>query len=191
MGSDSRIWYAALIALVAAGRLAELARSTRNARRLRARGGVEFGARHYPAMVAVHAGFLAAAPFEVFLAGRTFLPALGVPMMALYAGTLALRWWVIATLGERWCTRVIVVPGAPLVTRGPFRFLSHPNYLAVAIEIPALALIHTAWLTALVFGSLNGLVLKTRIKVEDEALGRLSAQARGGAEAPDVAGGRR
>ena len=172
-------------------RLAELAWSARNARRLRALGGVEAGAGHYPVMVAVHAGFLAAAPLEVLVLGRPFVPALGLPMLALYLGTLALRWWVIATLGERWCTRVIAVPGAPLVTGGPFRFLPHPNYLAVAIEIPALALIHTAWLTALVFGSLNGLVLKTRIRVEDEALGSLSAQARGGAEAPDVAGGRR
>jgi len=87
-------------------------------------------------MVAVHAGFLAAAPLEVFLLGRPFVPALGLPMLALVAATVALRWWVVAALGERWCTRVIVPPGAPLVTAGPYRFLRHPNYLAVALEIP-------------------------------------------------------
>jgi len=188
MGSDSRLWYAVLIACVALGRIAELARSARNARRLRARGGIEAGAGHYPAMVAVHAGFLAAAPLEVFLAGRPFLPVLGLPMLALYAATLALRCWVIGTLGERWCTRVIAVPGAPLVTGGPFRFLPHPNYLAVAIEIPALALIHGAWLTALVFGALNGLVLRTRIRVENEALGRGAASAHGGSPHPESEG---
>jgi len=153
-------------------RLAELAWSARNARRLRALGGVEAGAGHYPVMVAVHAGFLAAAPLEVLVLGRPFVPALGLPMLALVAATVALRWWVIATLGERWCTRVIVPPHAPLVTAGPYRFLRHPNYLAVALEIPALALVHSAWQSAVVFGALNGLVLRTRMRVEDAALGR-------------------
>jgi methyltransferase len=166
------LWYPALIAVVALLRLLELAWSARNARRLRARGGVEAGAGHYPAMVAVHAGFLVSAPLEVILAGRPFVPALGLPMLALFAATMALRYWVIATLGDRWCTRVIVPPGGALVTSGPYRLMRHPNYLAVAIEIPALALVHSAWLSALVFGTLNGLLLRTRIRVEETALGR-------------------
>jgi methyltransferase len=94
------------------------------------------------------------------------------PVPADLAATTTLRYWVIATLGDRWCTRVIVVPGAPLVDGGPFRWLRHPNYLAVALEVPALPLVHTAWLTALVFGTLDLAVLRARIRAEDAALGR-------------------
>ena len=170
MPSDSRSWYALLIGLIAVLRLAELAVSSRNARRLRALGGVESGAGHYPAMVGVHVLFLASAPMEVFLLNRPFHPALGYPMLVVVVLTIALRLWVIRTLGVRWCTRVIVVPRAPLVATGPFRWLRHPNYLAVALEMPALALVHSAWISALLFGCLNGLVLGTRIRVENRAL---------------------
>lgn len=170
MPRDSRVWFAILIGSVALLRLAELALSARHARRLRSAGGVESGAGHYPFMVGVHAAFLAAAPCEVFLLHRTFHPALGIPMLALVAMTLLLRGWVMAELRERWCTRVIVLPGVPLVATGPFRHLRHPNYLAVAVEMPALALVHTAWLSALLFGGLNLLVLRTRIRVENAAL---------------------
>jgi methyltransferase len=172
MPLDSRLGYVILIAAVAAARLGELAWSARNARRLRAKGGAEAGAGHYPMMVAIHAAFLAAAPLEVYLAARPFLPALGVTMLALFAAAMALRYWVIVTLGERWCTRVIVPPAASLVIGGPYRFARHPNYLAVAVEVPALALVHTAWITALMFGALNLLLLRARIRVEDAALGR-------------------
>jgi methyltransferase len=123
-------------------------------------------------MVALHSALFAAAPAEVFLADRPFLPRLGMPVLALLAGAFALRYWAIAALGDRWCTRVIVPPGEPLVAAGPYRFLRHPNYLAVAVEVPALALVHTAWLTAIVFGALNLLLLRLRIRVEDAALGR-------------------
>ena len=167
---DSRFWFVILIGLVALLRLAELAISARNARRLRARGGVESGAGHYPVMVGVHAVFLAAAPLEVILLDRGFIPTLGFSMLALFALTLALRYWVIATMGEHWCTRVVVLPGVPLVATGPFRILRHPNYLAVAVEVPALALVHTAWISAMIFGGLNALVLRTRIQVENAAL---------------------
>jgi len=88
------------------------------------------------------------------------------------AATMALRYWVIATLGERWTTRVLVLPGAPLVASGPYRFLRHPNYLAVVLEVVALPLVHTAWITAVVCGAANLLVLALRIRVEDAALGR-------------------
>ena len=170
-------WYMGLVALVALVRIAELVLSRRNYRRLIARGGIESGSGHYPLLVAVHVGFLAACPLEVAALDRPFLPALGVPMLVLLAVTFALRYWVVATLGERWCTRVVVVPGALLVATGPYRFLRHPNYLGVALELPALALVHTAWLSAVVFGSLNLAMLRVRIRVEDAAL-RLSAPSR-------------
>jgi methyltransferase len=84
-----------------------------------------------------------------------------------------LRWWCIATLGRQWNTRVIVIPGAPRVTGGPYRLLSHPNYVAVVLEGVALPLVHTAWITAIGFTVLNAALLRTRIKVENAALARL------------------
>jgi methyltransferase len=166
----SRSLFLLLIAAVAVERLVELALSRRHERALRARGAVESGAGHYPVMVAVHAALLAGAPAEVILLDRPFLPGLGWPMLALVAATMALRYRVVATLGERWTTRVLVLPAVPLVARGPYRFLSHPNYLAVAVEVLALPLVHTAWLTALVCGTANLAVLALRIRVENAAL---------------------
>ncbi len=167
---DSRALFVLLIAAVALERLVELVVSRRHERSLRARGAVEAGTRHYPLMVAVHAALLVAAPAEVLLLGRPFLPWLGWPMLALVAATMALRYWVVATLGERWTTRVLVLRDAPLVAGGPYCFLRHPNYLAVAVEVFALPLVHTAWLTALVCGAANLAVLATRIRVENAAL---------------------
>lgn len=164
--------FLALVVAVALERLAELVVSRRHERSLRARGAVEHGAGHYPAMVTLHTLLLVAAPVEVMLLDRPFLAWLGWPMLALVAATMALRWWVIATLGERWTTRVLVLPGAPLVAGGPFRWLAHPNYLAVAVEVVALPLVHTAWMTALACGLANLAVLAARIRVEDRALGR-------------------
>ena len=91
----------------------------------------------------------------MLVADRPFLPLLGWPMLALVLASQALRWWCIATLGRRWNTRVIVVPGLPLVTGGPYRWLRHPNYVAVVVEGVALPLVHAAWVTALVFTVLN------------------------------------
>lgn len=167
---DSRVLFTLLIVAVALERLIELVISRRHERALRARGAVEAGAGHYPVMVALHAALLVAAPAEVWSLGRPFLPWLGWPMLALVGGTMALRYWVIATLGERWATRVLVLPAAPLVAGGPYRFLRHPNYLAVAVEVVALPLVHTAWLTALVCGAANLAILAWRIRVEDTAL---------------------
>ncbi|HUO87104.1 MAG TPA: isoprenylcysteine carboxylmethyltransferase family protein [Thermoanaerobaculia bacterium] len=169
--TSSQVAYLALILAVAAIRLVELAISRRHQRRLEARGAFEVGAGHYPVMVALHTGLLLAAPAEVLLLDRPFIPGLGWPMLALLAATMALRWWVIATLGERWTTRVIVLPGAPLVTAGPYHRLRHPNYLAVAFEIVALPLVHTAWWTATAFGLANLWLLAHRIGVEESALG--------------------
>lgn len=162
--------YLLLVLVVAAERLVELVISRRHERSLIARGGSEAGAGHYPWMVAFHSLFLVACPLEVFLLDRPFLPALGLPMLALVAGAMALRYWAISTLGEHWTTRVIVVPGAPPVTGGPYRLLRHPNYLAVVVEMFALPLVHTAWVTALVATLGNLGLLALRIHAEEEAL---------------------
>ncbi|MFF7632918.1 isoprenylcysteine carboxyl methyltransferase family protein [Kitasatospora sp. NPDC008050] len=161
-----------LILLVAAERLAELAVARRNAAWSLARGGIEYGRGHYPVMVLLHTGLLAGCLAEVQLAQRPFLPALGWPMLALAIAAQALRWWCITTLGPRWNTRVIVVPGLPLVTAGPYRLLSHPNYLAVVAEGGALPLVHGAWLTATAFTLLDLPLLATRLRCENAALTR-------------------
>jgi methyltransferase len=164
-------WYALLIAAVAVERVAELVVSQRNLKWSRAEGGVEFGARHYPAMALLHGGLLAGCVVESLY--RPFLPALGWPMLAAALAAQCLRWWCIATLGKQWNTRVVVIPGATRVTHGPYRFMPHPNYVAVVVEGVALPLVHTAWITALVFTVLNVVVLRMRIKVENAALVRL------------------
>jgi methyltransferase len=166
-------WYVVLIAAVAIERIAELVVSQRNLAWSRARGGVEFGARHYPAMVTLHTGLLAGCLLEAIVTHRPFLPALGWPMLAVVLAAQVLRWWCIATLGHQWNTRVVVVPDASRVTGGPYRFVPHPNYFAVVLEGVALPLVHTAWITALTFTMLNAVLLTTRIKVENAALARL------------------
>ncbi len=164
------IAYVVLVALVAVERMAELVVSKRHAAWAFARGGVEYGRRHYPVMAAVHAALLVSCVVEVAVADRPFVPWLGWPMLALVLLTQGMRWWCIATLGRQWNTRVIVVPGMPLVTSGPYRWLRHPNYAAVALEVAALPLVHTAWVTALVFSAANAALLAVRIPVESRAL---------------------
>lgn len=172
------VWYTALVLAVGLERVAELVVSTRNARWSFARGGVESGAGHFPAMVALHTALLVSCLVEVYVADRPFLPWLGWPMLALTLGSQALRWWCIASLGPRWNTRVIVVPGLPLVTRGPYRWLRHPNYVAVVVEGFALPLVHTAWVTALGFTVLNAILLaRFRIPAEERALRAAAATA--------------
>ena len=166
--------YALLVVAVGVERLAELVVATRNARWSFAQGGVEFGRGHYPVMAAMHTALLVACIAEVAVADRPFLPWLGWPMLALVAASQALRWWCVATLGRQWNTRVIVVPGLPLVSAGPYRWLRHPNYLAVVVEVAALPLVHTAWVTALVFTLANTAVLAVRIPAEERALATVS-----------------
>jgi methyltransferase len=163
-------WYVALVLLVGVERLAELVVSRRNAAWSLARGGREYGSGHYPAMVVLHTGLLAGAVAEVVLADRPFLPWLGWTMLAVVLASQGLRWWCITTLGHRWNTRVIVVPGLPLVASGPYARLRHPNYVAVVAEGLALPLVHSAWVTALVFTVLNAALLRVRIRTEDDAL---------------------
>jgi methyltransferase len=166
--------YVGLVLAVGVERVVELVVSERNRRWSLARGGIESGTGHYPAMVVLHTGLLVGALAEVLLLDRPFLPWLGWPMLALVLAAQALRWWCIATLGRQWCTRIVVVPGSTAVTTGPYRWLKHPNYLAVVVEGFALPLVHTAWLTAAVFTVANAVLLRTRIAAEEQALQALS-----------------
>jgi methyltransferase len=167
-------WYLLLILAVGVERIAELIVARRNLARSLARGGHEVGFAQYPFMVALHAGLLAGAVAEVWFGDRPFLPWLGWPMLAVVAADQGLRWWCIRTLGSQWNTRIVVVPGAPRITSGPYRWLRHPNYVAVVAEGVALPLVHTAWITALTFTVLNAALLTVRIRVEDAALRELA-----------------
>lgn len=167
-------WYVLLIAAVALERLAELIVAKRNLAWSLARGGVEFGASHYPVMVVLHTGFLVGCLVEVLALHRPFIPALGWPMLALLVAAQGLRWWCIRTLGPRWNTRVLVIPGAERVAGGPYRLFPHPNYVAVVVEGIALPLVHSAWITALTFTVLNAMLLTKRISVENSALAKLA-----------------
>ncbi len=170
----SQAWYALLVVAVAGERLAEMVVARRHAAWSFARGGVERGQGHWPAMVVLHIGLLVGCVAEVWLAERPFLPWLGWPMLALLVAAQALRWWCIRTLGPQWNARVIVVPGLPRVTSGPYRWLRHPNYVAVVVEGVALPLVHTAWVTALAFSLLNAALLTVRVRCEQDALRSLA-----------------
>lgn len=154
-----------IVLLVALQRLAELAYARRNQARLLAAGGREVGAGHYPLLMLVHAGWLAA----LWLWVPADAP-VHWPLLALFLLLQLARLWVVASLGRYWTTRIVTVPGAPLVRRGPYRFLRHPNYLVVALEIAILPLAFGAWAIAILFSLLNGTLLAWRIRVEEAAL---------------------
>ena len=169
--TPTMVLFVVVVAATAVERLIELVLSTRHARWSFARGGIETGRGHFPAMVCLHTGLLVASVAEALLADRPFLPALGGTALALVLASQGLRWWCIASLGRHWNTRIVVIPGRPLVARGPYRWLRHPNYLAVVAEGLALPLIHTAWITALAFTAANAvLLLGFRIPAEERAL---------------------
>jgi len=171
------IWlYIALVLLTGIERLVEVVLSRRHAAWSFDRGGREYGRGHYPFMVVLHTGLLLACVAEVVLGHRPFVPALGWPMLAVVLACQAGRYWCIATLGRQWNTRIVVVPGAGRVTRGPYRLMPHPNYVIVAVEGVALPLVHTAWITAVAFTVLNAvLLLGFRIPAERRALAGLDA----------------
>ena len=155
-----------ILALVTLQRLFELWLSNRNTTRLLARGAYEVGANHYPLIVAVHVAWLAVLwwlapgrPIDGFWLAIFVLLQLG-------------RIWVIATLGSRWTTRIVVLPNEPLVARGPYRFVNHPNYVVVVGEIATLPLVFGLWEVALIFTVLNAAILAIRIREENRALGR-------------------
>jgi len=175
LGIDSRIAYTLLVAVIAAQRAWELRVSRRHLRVLKGRGAIEVGAGHYQWMVALHTTFLLSCVAEVWLLDRPWHSLVATAAMFVLAAATSLRWWTLATLGDRWTTRVLAVPGEELVTSGPYRWLRHPNYLVVVMEIAAIPLVHCAWLTAGVFSIANLILLKVRIRVEDGALIRLAA----------------
>ena len=158
--------HVAVLAFVTLQRLVELPIARANTRRLLAAGGHEVGAGHYPWIVALHAGWLAS----------LWWLAPGRPIDLLLLGLFGLvelaRIWVLQSLGPRWTTRIIVVPGEKLVARGPYRFLRHPNYVVVAAEIALLPLVFGLWQLAIAFSILNALLMVVRIRAENGALGR-------------------
>jgi len=167
------IWFTVLILATGAERLWEMVVSTKNAKKAFEDGGVEYGKRHFPAMVALHTGLLLGALAEVWLLGREFPGVFGWVMLAIALLCQVGRYVIIATLGDQWNTRVIVVPGRTRVTRGIYSvpWLRHPNYWVVAIEGIALPLVCGAWITALSFTVLNAiLLLGFRIPTENRAL---------------------
>jgi len=170
--------YLVLLVLIALERLLELARSRRNAAWAFAHGGIEVGRGHFRFMTVLHTLFLPACALEVWLLDRPFTPALGFPMLGLVLIAQGLRWWAVGALGRRWNVRTIVVPGLPVVRQGPYRFVRHPNYMAVILEGIAVPLVHGAWLTAAGFTLLNFPLLAIRIRCEEAALAEHSDYAR-------------
>ncbi|ROR73185.1 isoprenylcysteine carboxyl methyltransferase family protein [Bogoriella caseilytica] len=166
----SELLFTAIVLAVGVERLLELRVARRHAQWSFARGGVESGAGHYPVMVVLHTGLLIGALIEVWVRRPEAPLLLALPMLLLAIGAQVLRWWCIRTLGPQWNTRVIIVPGLPLVQGGPYRWMSHPNYVAVVIEGAALPLIHGAWITALVFTLANIPLMVVRIRTENRAL---------------------
>lgn len=164
-----------LIAFIAAQRLLELRLAQRNLKWALARGGQEAAPGHYPLLVAMHSAWLVALLFEGLARGSK----LGW-LWWLWLGVFVLaqlgRYWVLSTLGPYWNTRIVIVPGGQRVKSGPYRFMSHPNYLVVALELLSAPLIFGAWVTALIFSLLNAaLLLGLRIPAENKALGAYNA----------------
>ena len=159
-----------VVVAIAAQRLWELRLSARNEAALREQGGYEVGAGHMGAMRLLHTAWLVAMPLEVLLLDRPFIPWLAaLAVVGLLAGQ-ALRYAAIRTLGPRWTAKIMILPDAPAVSSGLYQRVRHPNYVGVVLEIAFVPLLHTAWLTALVFTVLNGLLLRIRIRAEERAL---------------------
>lgn len=157
----------AFIAFLTVQRLAELVLARRNTARLLARGAVEYGARHYPLIVILHAAWLA----SIALSGWDQPVRPG--WLVLFVLLQAARFWVLASLGERWTTRIIIMPDAPLVARGPYRLMAHPNYAVVVAEIAVAPMVLGLWQIALLFSLLNAAVLTIRLRAENRALAGL------------------
>ncbi len=157
-----------ILGVVVLQRLGELAYARRNTVRLLARGGTETGAGHYPLFILLHGSWLAALAVSVPVE-----TGLNLPLLLVFGALQVARVWVLVSLGPHWTTRVISVPGTPLVRRGPYRFLRHPNYAIVTAEIAALPLVFGAWEIAVIFSLLNLALLRHRIRIENAALAPL------------------
>lgn len=157
-------WAVGVLIFVTLQRLAELVLAQRNTARLLARGGTERSPEHYKYIVLLHAAWLAGLWYLAWDASVNFF------WLSLFVALQCLRVWVLATLGDRWTTRIIIVPGEPRVTTGPFRFLNHPNYAVVVAEIAVLPLAFGLFYFALLFSMLNAAILVVRIRAESQAL---------------------
>ena len=160
-------------ALLAAQRCGELVLARSNEEKLKNGGGLEFGTSHYPWMVLMHIGFFVSLAAEYLLLGKE-PSAIWQVWLSLFLIAQAGRVWVISSLGEFWNTKIIVVPGAEPVKKGPFRFMKHPNYVIVASEILIIACLFNAYLTAVSFSVLNAMMMRVRIPIEERALSNLT-----------------
>ncbi|WJY27839.1 MULTISPECIES: isoprenylcysteine carboxyl methyltransferase family protein [Sporosarcina] len=158
-----------LFLIVVCQRLAELAVAKSNEKRMKAQGAYEVGARHYPAIVLLHTAFFVSLLLEVLIRKPPLSPVWGL-LLAVFLLTQVLRIWCLASLGKYWNTKIIILPGADVVMRGPYRFIRHPNYVIVATEILVLPLIFGAWITAILFTLLNIWMMSVRIPEEERAL---------------------
>lgn len=158
--------------LIILQRLGELALAKRNEKILRSEGAVEYDAGGYRVIVLMHAAFLVSFTAEYFLFGRSLSP-YWLPLLCVFVAAQLLRYWAIRSLGKFWNTRILIVPGERLVTKGPYRYLVHPNYISVVIEIAVIPLIFSCYITAAVFTLLNLLALRRRIRIEESALSKL------------------
>ena len=171
--------YLLILALLVVERVLELDRARRNARRAFQHGAVEVGQAHYRVMVAFHTLFIMSCAVEAAFFPRAFASAVGWLALSAEVAAQALRYWAVSTLGDRWNTRIIVSPDRALATDGPYRFMRHPNYLAVVIEIAAVPMIGGAIFTAIAFSIGNALILAVRIPAEERAMGGRYADALG------------
>lgn len=169
-------WFGAVLAFVVLQRLVELVVATRNAAYIKSLGGYEVGTSHYPYIVALHACFFISLWAEVYERGQIAALPYFVPL-GLFVLAQGLRGWILLSLGRFWNTRIFVLPRSETVVRGPYRFLRHPNYTVVAIELFTLPLAFGVPLTAILFSALNLLVLRVRIRAEEQALSEVTAYA--------------
>ena len=165
--------YGIILIALSLERLVELVIARHNTRWSLARGGFEVAPEHYPLMVMIHIGLIIGSFFEVYFLKRPFHEFLFMTMLGVSFLCQGLRWWVIATLKQQWHTRIIIVPGLSRVTHGPFRWFSHPNYMAVILEGIAIPMMHSAWITAISFTISNLYLLSIRIRHENAALEQL------------------
>jgi methyltransferase len=171
----SRYIFTGLVALLAVQRIAEMRLSNKNEALITARGGQEHFPEHFRFMRLLHLAWFASMLSEVYLLKRPFLPALSATGAVVMAAGQGLRYAAIRLLGWRWSVRIFTIPGEPPINEGVYRYIRHPNYLGVILEIAAMPLIHSAYFTALVFSLANGILLTVRIKKEEEALDRASS----------------
>jgi methyltransferase len=168
----TRLWFAGFVAALGLQRLLELRLSQRNERRMRQRGGHEHAPETYRWIVTLHAAWFVAMLLEVFAGRREFRPRLAALALSLVALGQALRLTAIRTLGPRWSTRIMTVPGpeGARIQQGIYKYIRHPNYLGVELEILSVPLVHNAYLTSAMFGVANALLLRDRIRREEQAL---------------------